>query len=461
MSLDSTGDGLGIERQRAECEKVAEFKNWQIVETYTDNSFSASKAKVIRPAYERLMNDLDQGKFEAVICYDLDRLTRQPRQLEDWIDLARERDIALVTANGEADLTTDNGRMFAGVKIQFARAEVERKGERQRVAARQRAQLGRVPKGTRLLGYDKNGLIVPDEANIVRKIFEMFLKGENIKEICDYLTGKEIPTRQHGKKWDSATVRGILTNFRYAAISTYRIQERKEDGSRFWARYETGKGNWKPIIDEHKFRLVQAKLANPARKTNHIGHARKFLGSSLYQCGFETGEGVYCGRPLRVNGKSYWCPEGQHTHRLAEWIDNYVSDIIEARLSKPKLIEGFETANNAQLETLENTTQELLARLETVELDYDEGTIDGSRYKSASDKLKVQLSKLELERAKIVGGFALESLLDETNPGEAFRTASLSVRRAVTDRLLSIVVLPGTKGIKTFDPSSVVVKWKR
>jgi site-specific DNA recombinase len=461
MSLDSTGDGLGIERQRVECEQVARVKNWQIVETYTDNSLSASKAKVVRPAYDRLMSDLEQGKFEAVICYDLDRLTRQPRQLEDWIDIARERDIALVTANGEADLTTDSGRMFAGIKIQFARAEVERKGERQRVAARQRAHLGRVPKGTRLLGYDKNGLIVHDEAIVVRKIFEMFFKGENIKEICVYLTSKEIPTRKADKTWDSSTVRGILTNFRYAGISTYRAQERRENGTRFWARYEAGKGDWKPIIDEQKFRLVQTKLANPARKTNHIGHARKFLGSSIYQCGFETSEGVYCGRSLRVNGKSYWCPEGKHTHRLAAWIDDYVSDIIEARLSKPRLIEGFETANNSQLETLETATQELLSRLEAVELDYDNGTIDGNRYKTASDKLKSQLAKLELERAKFVGGFALESVLDKTHPGEAFRTASLSVRRAVIDRMLSIVVLPGTKGVKTFDPSSVVIKWKK
>jgi DNA invertase Pin-like site-specific DNA recombinase len=108
MSLDTTGEGLGIERQRAECEQVAKAKGWEIVGEYVDNSFSASKAKVVRPGYEQLMADLTLNKFEAVICYDLDRLTRQPRQLEDWIDLSRERDIALITANGEADLSTDS-----------------------------------------------------------------------------------------------------------------------------------------------------------------------------------------------------------------------------------------------------------------------------------------------------------------------------------------------------------------
>jgi site-specific DNA recombinase len=461
MSLDATGEGLGIERQRAECEQVARIKGWQVVETYTDNSISASKIKVVRPAYERLLRDLEAGKFEAVICYDLDRLTRQPRQLEDWIDIARERDIALVTANGEADLTTDSGRMFAGIKIQFARAEVERKGERQRVAAKQRAQMGKVPKGTRLLGYETDGAVVPAESKIVRKIFEMFLKGENIKEICEFLNLNNVPARKTDKGWDSATVRGILTNFRYAGISTYRIQERREDGTRYWARYEAGQGSWKPIVDEQKFRLVQTKLSNPSRKTNHIGHARKYLGSSLYRCGFELKKGAHCDRPLRVNGKSYWCPEGEHTHRLASWIDDYVCDIIEARLQKPKVLGTFHVANNSELEEIESETNELLTRLEVYESDYDDGIIDGNRYKIASDKVKEKLAKLESERAKIVGGFALESVLEKGNPSESFKSASLSVRRAVVDRLLSVTVLPGAKGVKAFEPDSVIVKWKK
>jgi DNA invertase Pin-like site-specific DNA recombinase len=454
MSLDATGEGLGIDRQRVECEQVAKSKGWEIVGEYIDNSFSASKAKVVRPGYEQLMTDLTLNKFEAVICYDLDRLTRQPRQLEDWIDLSRERDIALITANGEADLTTDSGRMFAGIKIQFARAEVERKGERQRVAAKQRAALGKVPKGTRLLGYETDGSLITAEAKIVRKIFEMFLKGENIKAICDYLTSAGVPTRWANKGWDTATIRGILTNYRYAGISTYRVQERREDGTAFWARYEAGKGNWIAIVEEQKFRLVQTKLSNPARKTNHIGHTRKYLGSSIYLCGV-------CKHPLRVNGKSYWCPEGNHTHRIAHWIDDFVCEIVETRLSQPKAIANFEASNEGELEDLDAATQELLERLATLEFDYDEGNIDGNRFKTASDKVKDKLSKLEITRARIVGGFALESVLDKGNPADAFRNASLAVRRAVIDRMVSVIVLPGVKGAKTFRPDSVKIAWKK
>ena len=55
------------------------------------------------------------GVFQAIVCYDLDRLTRIPRQLEDWVEAAEFRGLVLVTANGDADLSTDGGRMYARI----------------------------------------------------------------------------------------------------------------------------------------------------------------------------------------------------------------------------------------------------------------------------------------------------------------------------------------------------------
>jgi len=78
-----------------------------------------------------MVRDYDAGLFDAIICYDLDRLTRQPRQLEDWIDRAESNGLALTTANGDADLTTDGGRMYARIKAAVARAEMERKAQPQ------------------------------------------------------------------------------------------------------------------------------------------------------------------------------------------------------------------------------------------------------------------------------------------------------------------------------------------
>ena len=118
ISLDRTGEMLAVERQREDCLKLCADRGWTVVAEYVDNSVSASDARKSRPGYDELVRAHTGGLFDALVCYDLDRLTRQPRQLEDWIDQARDNKLVIVTANGEADLSTDAGMMFARIKYQ-------------------------------------------------------------------------------------------------------------------------------------------------------------------------------------------------------------------------------------------------------------------------------------------------------------------------------------------------------
>lgn len=453
ISLDQSGEGLAIERQRQDCEAIAQAKGWDVVEVYADNSISASKKSVNRPQYERMVEDLLAGKFDAVICYDLDRLTRQPRQLEDWIEYAEDRNIALVTANGEADLSQDNGRLFARIKASVARAEVERKGARQQRALRQRAERGGIPKGTRLTGYDVSGEIVPDEAKVISQIFDRFSAGETLKGIAKELNESGITTRT-GSNWDSSTIHGILRNARYCGRSTYREAVRNAEGKKTFVRVDTGvKGDWQPIVSEDIFDLVQSRLNDPARKTNRAGTERKHLGSGLFRCGV-------CGGKLRTSSNRYWCPEGSHTLRTKEAVDDFVMKLVSARLSEPDALEAFKQNDSELMAETEAKSKDLEARLELIENDYDDGVIDGQRYQIASEKVREQLAAIYAERARIVGGNALSEVLSKGLPAKAFTEASLSVQRAIIDALMTVTLLPGKRGKKGFDSESVLVDWK-
>lgn len=191
ISLDREMDGLAIERQREDCENLARFRRWEVVETYVDQSISASDRTKRRPAYERMVGDYEAGLIDAIVCYDLDRLTRQPRELEDWIDRAESRGLLLVTANGDADLSTDGGRMYARIKAAVARAEVERKGARQSRAHIQRAKQGSPPKGARPLGYATSGEVIEHEAEAVKAIYAAFLRGDSLQGIARSLSGAQ------------------------------------------------------------------------------------------------------------------------------------------------------------------------------------------------------------------------------------------------------------------------------
>lgn len=441
VSNDATGERLAVDRQREDCRRIATERGWSITEEYVDNSVSASKPTTRRPAYDRMVNDFKAGQFEALVCWDLDRLTRQPRQLEDWIDAAQERGLLLTTANGEADLSTDGGRLFARIKASVARAEVERKSARQKRAAAQRADRGRPPSGVRLTGYSVAGAVIADEADIVRSIYARFSGGDSLRGITVWLTAHDVETR-HGKQWSPSSVRSILTNPRYAGRAIYCGQA-------------TGKtGQWEAIVAEATFDGVQARLSDPRRTTNRVGTDRRHLGSGLYLCGV-------CGGPVRSHsGCRYRCPVGGHITRMGESIDMLVHSVVRARLARADVAGLLAAPDNHGARHLAVKITDLRARLGRIEADYDAELIDGKRYAVASEKVQAELKSAETAQARLSGGEALGSILTALDPVAAYDGSPLGVQRAALAALASVTLLPAQRGHK-FNSDTVRIEWKQ
>ena len=85
ISEDRDGDFLGVKRQVADCERHADARGWQVVETYIDDDVSAYKGHP-RPAYRRMLEDITNGHIDGVVVWHLDRLHRHPRELEAFLD---------------------------------------------------------------------------------------------------------------------------------------------------------------------------------------------------------------------------------------------------------------------------------------------------------------------------------------------------------------------------------------
>lgn len=224
ISKDVDEDGLAVERQLADCHAEAKRRGWVVPDSlvYVEDPKSATNRRTKREQYEALVADYKAGQFDALICYDLDRLTRQPKQLEDWIDAAEDRGLALVTANGEADLSTDGGRMYARIKVAVARAEVERKGVRQRRANEQRASSGGHYARVLPYGYlkgPKGSAMVKDGAvsAALEAGWRMVLEGRSVRDVADYWTAQGLKPRR-SEAWNLASVHKILTNPVYAGI---------------------------------------------------------------------------------------------------------------------------------------------------------------------------------------------------------------------------------------------------
>lgn len=92
-----------------------------------------------------MLTDITAGEIDAVVVWHLDRLHRQPIELEEFIEITEKAGIApnLATVTGEVDLSTDDGRFMARIMGAVARKEVERKKVRQQRQSLQRAQSGK------------------------------------------------------------------------------------------------------------------------------------------------------------------------------------------------------------------------------------------------------------------------------------------------------------------------------
>ncbi|MET8156508.1 recombinase family protein [Sphaerisporangium sp. NPDC005289] len=104
ISQDRAGAGLGVARQEADCRTLTERRGWQVVDVYSDNDVSAYSGSP-RPAWRRLLEDIETGTVDAIACWHVDRLTRSPRELEDVIDLADDSRFSLESDTSALNLS--------------------------------------------------------------------------------------------------------------------------------------------------------------------------------------------------------------------------------------------------------------------------------------------------------------------------------------------------------------------
>ncbi|MFD8700980.1 recombinase family protein, partial [Kitasatospora purpeofusca] len=271
MSEDREGGGLGVDRQREDCEALARQLGLTVVQVYTDNDLSAYSGKP-RPGYQAMLDALRAGSYGTVIAWLTDRLHRRPVELEEYIDVCEPQRIETRTVKaGALDLTTATGRMMARQLGAMARYEVERMIERQRRARDQKVSRGEWSGGPRPYGWARDGVTpVPEEIAVIREAADTVLAGGSMRALAADLNRRGLFSTMGGR-WDGGTVRRMLMRPRNAGI----LQHRGE---------EAGNAQWDAALDEPTWRSLRAVLEDPSRIPT-ASNVRKYLGSGLYQCG--------------------------------------------------------------------------------------------------------------------------------------------------------------------------------
>jgi DNA invertase Pin-like site-specific DNA recombinase len=210
---------------------------------YCDNDVSASDRRKKRKEYLRLCDDVKAGRIDAILTWHMDRLHRQPAELEQFIDLLEGRDIAIQTVKaGEVDPNSPSGRMVLRMLGAAARYEVDHKYDRLKRKFTEMAEEARRNGGTRAFGYrrvDGREEIDEDEAKIIREAADRILMGASLRSVCRDLNARGFRSVS-GKLWASSTLKRILSLLGWSVSgSTTARSWPPPSGLRSWTRRRT------------------------------------------------------------------------------------------------------------------------------------------------------------------------------------------------------------------------------
>lgn len=430
ISEDREGRELGVDRQRADCMALAKRLGHDVIDVYVDNDISASaKARKARPDYGRLVADARAGRFTVVIAYSSSRLTRQPREHEDQIDLATDHGIRYAyVVSPSFDLNTAAGRQVARILAANDAGESEQTSERVKAAVRQRAERGKCHGGLRAFGYTADGMsLVDSEAADLKRWYDELLAGRSISAIA----------REAGKH--HASMRAIFANPRNAAL---RVLDAVEYPS-----------PWPAVVPLATWRAVASLMRDPARRVNHSGGKRKWLGSGLYGCERCDGRKVGIGYNGAANGGRalYRCvPVTGGCGRVwrAVELDDYVSLVVEQRLRRSDLAELL-PQHRPDLDALHAERKAVRTALDRAAALWAIGEMDDGEREAASRSGRARLAEIDARLGESRQDGALARLLTFADPAQAWLDTpveEVEIRQGIVRTLMTVTLGPSPRG---------------
>ena len=455
ISQDREGAGLGVERQEADCRALAQQLGCTVAEVYSDNDLSAFNRRKRRAAYEQMLTDIADAKINAVLSWHPDRLHRQPRELERYIDLCETHGVQNQTVTaGIYDLSTSAGRMTARIAGAVSSHESEHKSERIKAARVQYAKLGRHHGGIRCYGYEKYGVtIIPSEAAEIAAACKAIAGGASIRSVVRDMNSRSVPTTK-GKTWTSQQLRQTLMSPRIAGYSTHK-------------GIIVGTAAWPAIVTDDVWRTVESILGNPARRTNPgVTGAAKWLGSGTYICGVCGERKLRAGVSGGAKGHTYRCANRsqdktrRHVSRSQQPLDDYVERALIERLSRKGTVEKLlHRDDNTDVAALRVEQVHIGARKDELAVLFADGSIDAVQFATASKRLDENAAEIAATLAQVGWRSPLEPLANG-DIRQAWERLSLMQKRAILVVVADVTVLPTKPTTRGFDPDGVRIDWK-
>ena len=219
VSTDSEEQMTSYEAQKTYyTDKIMQNPQWSMAGIFADEGITGTSAEK-RPEFLRMIRLCRKRKIDLILVKSISRFARNTVDCLHYIRALKELGIAVIFEKENINTLDSEGEMLITLLGAFAQAESESISQNVRWGIRQAMREGRVSLRCKsLYGFteDENGQpqVVPDEAEVVRRIYKSFLRGQSIRMIKGWLDAEGIAPRK-GKEWSLSSIENILKNEKY------------------------------------------------------------------------------------------------------------------------------------------------------------------------------------------------------------------------------------------------------
>ena len=434
-TIEQSEEGYSIDEQERLLRSWAEKNNYEVYKCYSDRGISGKDIKN-RPALKELLKDAEEKKFDMVISWKINRISRKLADVLKIVDILEKNDITFKSYSEPFETDTPAGKM------QFQMMALI--GEFERGTIAQNVKMGMCAKakagewcGGRVLGYDlvpvenqegtkrrKTKLTINEiEARSVRLIFNEYSNGKGYKAITNQLNKLGYKTKK-GNDFSVGSIREILTNPVYIGKVRYNVRQNWSEKRRrnINANPIITDGIHEPIIDEGLWDKVQAIMESKKGKPSRIYDGEYPLTGILKcpKCGAgmvisrttnKLADGTkkriayYCCGAWKNKGTSVCNSNTIRVDKANEYVFNKISELLSNEKMVKSIVNNINKERHKKINPAKKELERIDKELEKIDRKktklfeaYEEELISKEEFKERKDELNKRAKNLQEEK---------------------------------------------------------------
>jgi DNA invertase Pin-like site-specific DNA recombinase len=372
---------------------------WELAGIFADEGITGTNTKK-REEFNRMIEECMQGKIDMIITKSISRFARNTLDCLKYIRQLKDKNIPVYFEKENINTMDSKGEILLTIMASLAQQESQSLSQNAKLDIQYRYRQGKIHiNHNRFLGYtkDKDGnlVIVPEEAEIVKRIYREYLEGSSMLQIARGLEADGILTGAGNPRWHTSTINKILRNEKYIGDAllqkTYTVDflsKKRVKNNGIVPQYYV-ENSHEPIIPRELFMQVQEEMVRRANLRGGKGGKKR-----VYSSKYALSSIVYCGQCGDIYRRVHWNNRGYKSivWRCVSRLEEKGSECTAPTINEEKLQTSVVKAINELLANKEpflSTLQKNIATVINEENDNATDDID-SKLEELQQQLLIQ-----------------------------------------------------------------------